>query len=49
MINEWVAAGGEVETNGVDRLFMNRARKQIETSRRPNPATLEPELVYATD
>ncbi len=49
MITDWLAAGGKVETSGIDRLFMRQALARLAKSRRPDPASLEPELVYPVE
>ena len=49
MIGDWLAQGGVVETGRADRFFMRLAVKKIAEARRPDPATLEPEVVFSTE
>jgi glycosyltransferase involved in cell wall biosynthesis len=48
MISAWLGNGGEVALGRIDRVFMSLALKRIAAFERPDPASLEPMLVYAT-
>jgi glycosyltransferase involved in cell wall biosynthesis len=49
MISDWLAGGGAIETGRLDSFFKSAARRRIAAFQRPDPASLEPILVHATD
>jgi glycosyltransferase involved in cell wall biosynthesis len=48
MISAWLAGGGHVELGRIDKIFMSLALKRITAHQRPDPASLEPVLAYAS-